>query len=176
MPRRSVLAPLASLTVASAVLLVVACTGGPGSLGEFGDDGLEGQQQASSSSGQASSSTSSSSSSSGVASSSGSTSSSGVTIDAGQRFSCGTKGLTCSGSQYCVVPCCTQAKCYALDAGVTTCPAGYTYGICATAGTYGCNPNPCTPPNPYCTTSLASLPAGCSQNGGDSRKVDCVCQ
>lgn len=177
MPRRSI---VATVTVASAVLLVVACTGGPGSLGTFGDDGLEGQdqQQTSSSSGRttsSSTSTSSTSSTGGSTTSSTSSSSGTPVVDAGQRYSCGTNGLTCSPSQYCVTPCCTQKTCYALDSG-STCPAGYSYNYCATAGAYGCVPNPCTPPSPYCTSSLSGLPAGCSPSAADSRKVNCTCQ
>lgn len=179
MPRRPL---VASLTVASAVVLVVACTGGPGSLGTFGDDGLEGQDpgpppSTSGSNGQGGSSgvgASSSSSSTSSSSTSSSTSSSGSTFDAGQRYACGT--TTCAASQYCVSPCCggAQQACYVLDSG-TTCPSGFSYGFCNEGGGYGCVPDPCTPPPPYCTGSLSGLPAGCSQDTGDPRKVVCVC-
>lgn len=186
-----------SIAVASAsVGLVVACTGGPGGLGEFGDDGLgqtisSTQTSSGSSSGRSSSSgasgtttssgasgtTSSSGASSGTTSSSGA--SSGTTSSGGSSGStsiaCGST-ICSSASQYCVKPCCpTDPPCFAApDSG--GCGTGYQIGFCADIGTNGCVQTCKNTTTPYCTTntSTSNLEGSCSTST-TTRTITCTC-
>jgi len=171
---------IASFTViSSAFALVVACSGGPGGLGEFGDDGLTQSQTTTTSSGQSSSGRSSTSTStstssggsSGITSSSGSTTSSGASsgtstsgsssggFDSGQYYACGS--TQCSPSQWCIHPSCSCGdSCveYYRNDGGSGCPSGYTSDFSNPtcwpfdASAYACSKNSCTTPTPYCTS------------------------
>ncbi|HEY8076028.1 MAG TPA: hypothetical protein VIF62_18000 [Labilithrix sp.] len=90
-------------------------------------------------------------------------------------IACGT--TTCSGSQYCVQPCCGGAypQCDEIPAS-GVCPAG-THEDTACNNTMtgkGCRPDPCTPPAPYCTGDTSKLDYGCTPDP-KTRLVTCVC-
>lgn len=84
---------------------------------------------------------------------------------------CGSQ--VCGPGQYCVHPCCGGGAPLCLpppeDGG--TCPAGTSYtDSCISTGLPGCEPEPCTPPPPYCSDEI---PVGCSQE--PDGQVVCVC-
>lgn len=178
--------------------LVVACTGGPGGLGEFGDDGLgqtsSSQQSNGSSSGSSSgrpSSSSGATSSSGISGASSGTTSSGATssgaTSSGATSSGGSSGTTTiqcgstvctSATQYCIKPCCPlDPDCIAApDGGI--CGAGYkaTPEYCNNLADYGCRPTCKNSTTPYCTTnpSTSALEGSCTTSTA-TRTVTCLC-
>jgi hypothetical protein len=87
---------------------------------------------------------------------------------------CGT--TTCGATSYCVHPCCGGAPpaCVPKSDG-GTCPAGTHPSSCIAPGGEGCEADPCTPPPPYCTDDLKSLPFGCQSEPQHPRDVNCVC-
>ena len=83
---------------------------------------------------------------------------------------CGT--TACGAGEFCIVPCCGGAPplCQpAGDGGV--CPPGTAYtDSCISTGTPGCEPGPCVPDPPYCSSDI---PVGCDQQSDG--KVVCTC-
>lgn len=92
----------------------------------------------------------------------------------GTPFACGK--TTCSGTEYCIHPCCggPGPTCDDLPEG-GTCPPGSTKGTCPSTGRDGCfNSVQCTPDPPYCVSDPKTVQF-CNPNPDGSRNVSCVC-
>jgi hypothetical protein len=165
------------LAVTVAVALLAACGTSTGD-GEHGGDG-GGASGASAGAGKGGGSAAGTAGSGGTSAGAGGSATGGASGagtggsstggDAGGALPCG--ATSCGPAQYCVFPCCGGAPpaCFQLPDG-STCPAGSHSGCffgtqCTNPATC-CQPDPCTPPPPYCSDTL---PIGCLLEGRSCR-------